>query len=53
MFTLKHVEIAGLWGERTARFDLNPDVNFLIGANGSGKTTVVNVLASALSANRP
>jgi predicted ATP-dependent endonuclease of OLD family len=53
MYRLKHVEITGLWGAHTARFDLNNDVNFLIGANGSGKTTVVNILASALAANRP
>ena len=52
MYTLKHVAITGLWGDRTAEFDLKSDVNFLIGANGSGKTTVVNVLAAALSANR-
>lgn len=52
MYRLKHVEIAGLWGERTARFDFYDDVNFLIGANGSGKTTVINVLAAALGANR-
>ena len=52
MYRLKHVEITGLWGARTAEFDLNGDVNFLIGANGSGKTTVVNILASALAANR-
>jgi energy-coupling factor transporter ATP-binding protein EcfA2 len=52
MYRLKHVEITGLWGGRTVKFDLKSDVNFLIGANGSGKTTVVNVLAGALAANR-
>jgi energy-coupling factor transporter ATP-binding protein EcfA2 len=52
MFRIKSIEIDGLWGERTARIDFYNDVNFLIGANGSGKTTVVNILAAALGARR-
>ena len=52
MFKIKHIEIDGMWGERTAKIDFHDDVNFLIGANGSGKTTVVNILAAALAARR-
>jgi predicted ATPase len=37
-----------LWGDRTITIPFNRDVTFLIGRNGSGKTTVVNVIAAAL-----
>jgi len=41
----------GLWDERQVELSLDPKVNFLIGANGSGKTTVLNLIASALSSD--
>lgn len=43
--------ITGFWGTRRLSIRLNPDVNFLIGVNGTGKTTVINMLASALNAD--
>jgi predicted ATPase len=49
---LHKVEITNFWGNRI-KIEINFDenVNFLIGANGSGKTTVLNLIASALSAD--
>lgn len=52
MFTIKTAEIAGLWGERPAKISFHDDVNFLIGPNGSGKTTIIGILAAILDANR-
>jgi predicted ATPase len=44
---VEHLEINGLWG-KGMRLKLHKDVNFLIGVNGSGKTTVINLLAAVL-----
>jgi len=51
MNIIHSVHIEGFWGTHELKIDLNPDVNFLIGANGSGKTTVINLIAAALSAD--
>lgn len=48
---LETVRIKSLWGERSLECRLHPDVNFLIGINGSGKTTVINLIAAALNAD--
>ena len=49
---LNKVVIKNFWGNGTKiEILFDDDVNFLIGANGSGKTTVLNLIASALSAN--
>ena len=53
MYVLKQVRISRLWGQKELPIDLHPDVNFLIGTNGSGKTTVINLIAAALSADIP
>jgi predicted ATPase len=50
MNLLRSVRISGLWG-RSIRLDFHHDVNLLIGVNGSGKTTIVNLLAAALRAD--
>jgi len=52
MYTIKSVEIGALWGERPATINFYGDVNFLIGPNGSGKTTVIGILAAILDADR-
>jgi energy-coupling factor transporter ATP-binding protein EcfA2 len=49
MSILKSVSIKGVWGERDFDCTFHPDINFLIGANGSGKTTVIDLLAAALT----
>lgn len=51
MNKIDRVEIEGFWGNRHLVIDFFPDVNFLIGVNGSGKTTVINMIAAALSAD--
>src|SRR5208282_6659999 len=50
---LEKVQISGFWGDKEVEIPFNPDVNFLIGVNGSGKTTVINLIAAALSADFP
>lgn len=42
---LKHAHIEGIWGKYTIDFFLDSDVNILIGNNGVGKTTLLNILA--------
>jgi energy-coupling factor transporter ATP-binding protein EcfA2 len=51
MNVIKSVKISGLWGEKNLKFDLYPDVNFFIGPNGSGKTTIINIIAATLRGN--
>jgi len=48
---IENVKVEGFWGEYSLEFDFNDDVNFLIGINGSGKTTAVNLIVAALTAN--
>jgi len=50
---LTAVTISGLWGSKRFHASLHPDVNFLIGPNGSGKTTIINLIAAALTADFP
>jgi len=38
------IEIKNLWGRYHFKWELNDDVNILIGINGSGKTTIFNVI---------
>lgn len=51
MNKIDRAEITGFWGDREIAIDLHADVNFFIGVNGSGKTTVINIIAAALSAD--
>jgi len=47
---IKSIEIKNLWGNYNLRWDtLNPDVNILVGINGSGKTTVLKIISEMLS----
>jgi predicted ATPase len=41
------------WSSKDLRIEFHPDVNFLIGTNGSGKTTIINLIAAALTADIP
>lgn len=49
MTILKSFIIEGLWGDGpTIKSNLDERFNFLIGQNGTGKTTVINLIAAAL-----
>ena len=48
-YILKSVGIKGFLENRDISLELNPDVNFLIGRNGTGKTTFVKLLYACLS----
>ena len=52
-YFIESLRITKLWGYRDIDITFNSDVNILIGPNGSGKTTVLNLLHSILSANLP
>ncbi|MEA2064645.1 MAG: ATP-binding protein, partial [Gemmatimonadota bacterium] len=49
MNVLENVKIYGVWGWKDFNLSFKPDVNFLIGVNGTGKTTVIQIIASALT----
>ncbi|MCF5901218.1 AAA family ATPase [Aeromonas veronii] len=51
MYYIERVTVEGFWGDRTLDFGFNEDVNFIIGINGSGKTTAINIVVAALTAN--
>jgi predicted ATPase len=48
MPTIESMNIEGFWGNHSVFLQFDSDVNFLVGRNGSGKTTAINILASAL-----
>lgn len=48
MYRVKSITIEGFWGTHTAHVDFFTDTNFLIGRNGCGKTTLINMLAACL-----
>ena len=48
---IESVDIEGFWGEHPISFNFHDDVNFIIGINGSGKTTAVNMVVAALTAD--
>ncbi len=53
MNIIQRAEIVGLWDSHNLTLDFHRDINFLIGVNGSGKTTVINIIAAALNADFP
>ncbi|WP_162559476.1 AAA family ATPase [Microvirga sp. 17 mud 1-3] len=48
MYFLQKAVISGFWGSKKVEIDFDQEVNFLIGKNGCGKTTFINMIAAAL-----
>ncbi len=46
---INNVSIEGFWGVKNIQFELNSDFNFIIGPNGVGKTTILNLITSIFS----
>lgn len=51
MKKIELVTIENFWGDKTVTLNFNEDINFLIGVNGSGKTTIINLIAACLNAD--
>lgn len=50
MNTIDSVKIENLWGSNTLiEFNCDRKFNFIIGENGTGKTTVINLISAALT----
>lgn len=48
-FKIRSISIEGFWGEFVCRNEFNNDINIIIGKNGTGKTTFMNILHAVLS----
>jgi predicted ATP-dependent endonuclease of OLD family len=48
---IEKVNIKSFWGDKTVNIKFKKQENFLIGVNGSGKTTIINLIVSVLDAN--
>jgi len=51
MNQIEKVKLFGFWNDFDFEMDLSNDINFLIGVNGTGKTTVVNIITAVLTAD--
>ncbi|QUW64376.1 AAA family ATPase [Pseudomonas synxantha] len=49
MYKIAEVSIDGFWQDFTASTTFGSDVNIIIGKNGTGKTTFMNVLSAVLN----
>lgn len=46
---IEKVEIKGLFGKKDICWELNPQVNVLVGVNGSGKSTILSIIYCMLN----
>lgn len=49
MYYIERMEITDFWGKKNLECNFKNDVNFIIGKNGSGKTTFINLLINILT----
>ncbi|CAN7407198.1 ATP-binding protein [Acidovorax sp. LjRoot118] len=49
MFKISSIEVTGFWQSKIASADFRDDVNIIIGKNGTGKTTFMNIAHAVLS----
>lgn len=49
MFKIQSIKITGFWGSKIAEAELRDDVNIIIGRNGTGKTTFMNIVHAVLA----
>ncbi len=47
--SISKIEINGLWGTHNFIWDLNKSANILIGTNGSGKSTIINLVNAIIN----
>ncbi|EGF90828.1 ATPase [Asticcacaulis biprosthecium C19] len=51
MFKISRIQLEGFWSSKPIDMAIDSEVCFLIGRNGSGKTNLINMIASALTAD--
>ncbi len=49
MSCILRIKVTGFWGGHTVEMSLREDINFIIGINGTGKTTLMNLVGAALT----
>jgi len=49
MHLISRIAVEGFWDTHDFKFDMNEDVTFFIGQNGTGKTTLINLVAAVLT----
>lgn len=49
MLIIKSIHIEGIWGYKKINCNFHRNVNILIGKNGIGKTTILNLLSSTIN----
>jgi predicted ATPase len=49
MFKIESIAVEGFWGKHKAQSSFQNDVNIIIGKNGSGKTTFMNIMHAVLA----
>ncbi|WP_323061877.1 AAA family ATPase, partial [Aeromonas hydrophila] len=51
MNLVSSLNIEGLWGHLSFQSNFDEKINYIIGTNGTGKTTIINLIAAALTAD--
>lgn len=48
MNIVSSIAIQGLWGKKDVNIKVNENFNFIIGVNGTGKTTIIDLISAIL-----